>query len=272
VHLAFKEQEEMELDWYRKFKPILALDPTFTNDHVTAFNTAKCHKSVNNDSKPAEKENFLIHNGFKKRVPPQSINPNQSRNFTPFVILKKLKQKFKISWQSSMNASRKLEFYRTLKASFTKESYLDHVKTFTDRANLTRLRISAHRLEIEIGRRNNTPRTERLCHWCKTSLGAETVENESHFISDCDLNGIFRRKVHQKIFNVIDGSSPQNQYTMHILTLTNPNCEATCELTKESQCHLSRIIARFVTQCLNQRKKFKDSITNARTQDSSISA
>jgi hypothetical protein len=78
--LVFKEQEEMELDWYRKFKPILALDPTFTNDHVTAFNTVKCHKSVSDDSKPTEKENFLIHDGFKKRLPQQSININSNHS------------------------------------------------------------------------------------------------------------------------------------------------------------------------------------------------
>jgi hypothetical protein len=61
-----------------------------------------------------------------------------------------------------MNASGKLEFYCSLKSSFTKESYLDHIKTYTDRANLIRLRISAHRLEIEMGRGNNIPGTERV--------------------------------------------------------------------------------------------------------------
>ena len=170
-----------------------------------------------------------------------------------------------------MNASRKLEFYCSLKSSFTKESYLNLVKTYTDRANLTRLRISAHRLEIEMGRRNKIPRTERVCHWCKTALGTKTVENESHFISDCDLNAKSRRKVHQKILNVLAASSLLNQ-PMHILTLTNPNCGITSELSGESQCHVSRIIARFVTQCLNQRKKFKDSITNANTQNPSTSS
>ena len=150
--------EKMELNWYRKLKPVLAVDRPFTYDHVTAFNVTRgnksTNKSTNNHSKPIEKENFLIHNGFKKRLPPQSISPNHSRQFTPFVILKNLKRKFKSSWQSSMNASRKLEFYCSLKSSFTKESYLDHVKAYTDRANLTRLRISAHRLEIEMGLRN----------------------------------------------------------------------------------------------------------------------
>jgi len=59
---------------------------------------------------------------------------------------------------------------------------------------------------------------------------------------------------------------------MHILTLTNPNCGITSELSGEIQCHVSRNIARFVTQCLNQRKKFKDSITNANTKNPSKSS
>ena len=89
---------------------------------------------------------------FQKRYPPQSITPNHSGQFTPFIIMKSLKYKFRASWHSGLIGSNKLEFYRTIKHSFTKEAYLDHVKVYADRSNLTRLRISAHRLEIEVGR------------------------------------------------------------------------------------------------------------------------
>lgn len=40
----------------------------------------------------------------------------------------------------------KLEFYNRAKMQFHKELYLDHVKNFYDRENLTKLRISAHEL------------------------------------------------------------------------------------------------------------------------------
>ena len=67
---------------------------------------------------------------------------------------------------------------------FTEELYLDIVKDYSDRAQLTRIRISAHTLQIEIGRRNGTPRENRICKFCYSSSGTDTVENESHFINN----------------------------------------------------------------------------------------
>ena len=65
--------------------------------------------------------------------------------------MKSLKYKFTALWHFSLIASKKSEFYRTIKHSFTKEVYQDHVKVNADRSNLARSRISAHRLEIEVG-------------------------------------------------------------------------------------------------------------------------
>ena len=45
--------------------------------------------------------------------------------------------------------SNKLRFYATLKGSFTREPYVDLVHSRNQRSFLTRLRCSAHRLEIE---------------------------------------------------------------------------------------------------------------------------
>ena len=60
--------------------------------------------------------------------------------------MKSLKYKFTALWRSSLIASKKSEFYRTIKRSFTKEVYQDHVKVYADRYNLARSRIGAHRL------------------------------------------------------------------------------------------------------------------------------
>ena len=48
------------------------------------------------------------------------------------------------------------------------------------RSFLTRIRISAHNLNIETGRYNSTPREQRLCKFCPSS-----VEDEKHFILHC---------------------------------------------------------------------------------------
>jgi hypothetical protein len=44
----------------------------------------------------------------------------------------------------------------------------------------TKIRISVHSLNIETGRYNSTPREQRLCKFCPSS-----VEDEKHFILHC---------------------------------------------------------------------------------------
>ena len=258
VSLAFKEQVSMDLDWYRKVKPILAMDPNFKSDHVTASNL-RSNIPINERYKPSEREDFLFHNGFKKRIPHGSvIAPNHSGQFSPYKILKLLKQNFKVSWQSSLNSSRKLEFYCTVKQNFSKESYLDFVKDYTDRAQLTRIRISAHTLEIEIGRRNGIPREDRICKLCYSLSATDTIENESHFINHCSHYSELRDNIHQKINSI---TSETNHGTNCLINLTNIETELVSQLSITNQCHLLRIIARFVSQCFNQRQKFLDSKT-----------
>ena len=205
----------MNLDWYRGIEPILSLDPTFEMDHVKAHKFMKNKRTTESQHPdPPAQNDFLFHNGIKKYIPPQSvINPNHCEHFSPHIILKKLKQRFKTSWQAGLNSSTKLDTYSTIKSDFAKEPYLDIIKTYADRVSLTRLRISAHNLEIEIGRRSNIPRTARICKWCNLSLGAKNIENESHFINDCDLYAQFRRNLLVKLKHLNDNFPPTSQPT-----------------------------------------------------------
>ena len=78
----------------------------------------------------------------------------------------------------------------------------------------------------------------------------------SHLINDCDLNAATTHNVHQKITEITNNYQP-NPITTHILKLTDPNsnsnCESTQQIQRKIQCHLARILARFITQCLNTR-------------------
>ena len=47
---------------------------------------------------------------------------------------------------------------------------------------MCKLRISAHKLNIEVGRCNKTPRNERFCKKCKTG----EIEDEMHFLRLCN--------------------------------------------------------------------------------------
>ena len=250
--MAFKEQTKMNLDWYNGIEPILSVDPAFDMDHVTAYNHRK-NKTTKSHHQTAP-YNFLFHKGIKQTIPQQSvINPNQSKFFIPFIILKKLKQNFKTSWHSGLNSSSKLDTYCTIKSNFEKEPYLDIVKTYSDRTSMTRLRISAHNLEVEMGRRTKIPRTDRICKWCNLSLGSKTIENENHVINDCDLYAKPRRNLLHKLANLLT-DTPSQHLTKNILS--GPVITNTQHPNYENQCHHLRLIARYVNRCFSLRQKF----------------
>ena len=161
VALAFKEQQKLKLEWFRSIEPILKIDRSYDTDHVTVYKNNLTNSATSDSHNHGlYQENFLIHNGFVKRIPTQTMKPIKSRSFTPHIILKTLKSHYKESWQLTKTASPKLAFYNRIKDDFCKEKYLDCVDNFYDRANLTQLRISAHELQIELGRRKNIARED----------------------------------------------------------------------------------------------------------------
>ena len=69
---------------------------------------------------------------------------------------------------------------------------------------MTRLRISAHDLEIERGRYFNIPRPDRICKWCLASKNDKITESEKHFLFDCDLYLEYRNKLLKDLKNLIN--------------------------------------------------------------------
>ena len=70
---------------------------------------------------------------------------------------------------------------------FAREVYLDVTKGFSRRYSTSKLRISSHDLAIEYGRYSNTPRELRTCHWYKSCMGTEILEDENHVMHECNL-------------------------------------------------------------------------------------
>ena len=65
---------------------------------------------------------------------------------------------------------------------FDHQLYIETVKVTRFRVALRKLRVSSHRLEIEVGRwtrPNRTPIEQRKCRRCNT------VEDEFHFLLEC---------------------------------------------------------------------------------------
>ena len=157
-------------------------------------------------AKHSSSSEFLIHNGFARRIPKQTIKPIPCHHFTTYTIIKVLKSHFRETWSLTKGSSSKLEFYNTVKHEFCLEQYLILVDNFHDRANLTKLRISAHELEIELGRRRGITRQDRHCRWCKISMGTDITEDEEHFLYNCDLYASLRHNTQQRLTNLINSS------------------------------------------------------------------
>ena len=280
VKLAFEEQVKLDLDWHRGVEKLLKLDPYYSADHITAHNARTlAQDSTNRPSQSTAtiktaipsiptRENFLIHNGFKKRLPSQTIKPHSSKTFAAHCIMKSLKTDFKNHWLAEINNSNKLKFYAKLKSDFTKEHYLDNIQNFYDRASLSKIRISAHRLEIEVGRHNKIPRDERKCTWCDLNMSVITVEDEPHFLQHCDLYSKLRHELITKTRNFLTTSNNRVPTIDDILYLkvhqpTNQNAyhqQATSPYETSPQVHLDRLIGRFINKSLQHRAKFFESL------------
>ena len=67
-----------------------------------------------------------------------------------------MKQEYISYRQNTFQHSQKLEFYRSFKTDHASSSYLDLKRGTAERRALVKVRISNHKLMIEIGRYNQT--------------------------------------------------------------------------------------------------------------------
>ena len=94
-----------------------------------------------------------------------------------------------------------------------------------DRQSLTRLRISAHHLEIEKGRHKNVARENRICTWCKLCMGQDVIENENHLLNECDLYEANRKVTLQKLSSSLLTSSHSTYTSTHPHFTTSSHSE-----------------------------------------------
>ena len=106
-------------------------------------------------------------------------------------VRKRVKSIFDRFWLDEINSVKadnlgvnrnKLRLYSTLKSSFSREPYLDLVQSRNQRSFLTRLRCSAHHLEIEKLRYSTPPipASMRLCKFCHSGQ----IGDEEHFFTE----------------------------------------------------------------------------------------
>ena len=121
-------------------------------------------------------EDILCRHGFQNVW----LNPTVDAKHFGNVFKQRLKDTFVSGWRQEIRNYSKLQTYSKFKTDFTFEKYLSSIQNKSFVANITKLRISAHCLEIEKGRYKNVPATQRRCPTCE-----HNVEDEFHFLLSC---------------------------------------------------------------------------------------
>ena len=125
---------------------------------------------------------------------------NDVNNLQINMVIQRIYDQYLQHWYSETSSSTKLETYALIKPAFEFEKYLDCVQNNNHRIALTRLRCSAHKLNIEEGRHRNIDRNNRLCNKCNM----KAIESEYHFVLVCP----FYREIRQKCFSTYFCSWP----------------------------------------------------------------
>ena len=101
-----------------------------------------------------------------------------------------------VNRNDSKNSSggNKLRLYQNIKADFISEPYLELHIGFSARSAFAKLRCGVAPINIEIGRYQNVPVSQRFCPFCDNC-----IEDEVHILTDCDLYMDIREELYSVI-------------------------------------------------------------------------
>ena len=128
--------------------------------------------------------------------------------------------------------SKKLNILMKLYRAGIRPYYVDILKNKNERAMLSKLRISAHKLAIEGGRYLNIPKPERICTACNSG----EVEDEEHFLLNCSLY------------------KPLRQVLCSKLVKFNHQCLSLKMILDKHNHYILKMSSNFIEKCLNQKK------------------
>ena len=124
-------------------------------------------------------------------------------------------------WSAMISDSGKARHYRFIMPSLQTVNYIFYNIPLKFRIALSKLKCSAHCLNVEVGRHNNIDYQERLCNLCDT----QEVEDEYHFVIKCP--------VYKYLRNVYLPTVDSDRSTVHsFYSLFNGNKDAILNLAK----------------------------------------
>ena len=174
---------------------------------------------------------------------------NTDKNILIDDIKYHLRNEYQSRWLSVINKSEgrnktegnKLRTYSKFKKEFQIEKYLLSTQSKRNRAEYAKLRISAHKLAIEMGRYhrpNKIPADSRFCIFCKDG----SIEHEEHFILKCKLYSQERNECFNKLKDILEGF--QNFNDLQIFKII---------MSADNDIEITKIVVKFVAQCMEKR-------------------
>ena len=109
-------------------------------------------------------------------------------------------------------------------------------------------RISSHKLRIEAGRFDNTPRDEKLCSLCN----CKRIEGETHFLLDCPSFSSIRKM----FFSKLEPKIPFLRLQSHETLLSH--------LMNSTDYFINIQLISFISSCFELRDKLISGIINPR--------
>ena len=141
------------------------------------LDTVKCSKNLNNVSWHKYSETLMYKNNVRLENLQRTAN-NETKKSESLKIKKKLQENYlEFYYKEKLASSEKLTLYKHLDRNYSLAPYLSKIKNHNFRQALTKMRISAHKLEIETGRYTKTTREERLCKLCSLEVEDELQKN-----------------------------------------------------------------------------------------------
>ena len=129
----------------------------------------------------------------------QYLNINDYNIYDARATLQNLQENYESIYHDYMSSHTKLKIFNSIKRCYSRPKYLDIVKS-SDRCSLTKLRLSAHSLPIEIGRYKNIDQKNRFCDVCDSKC----IGDEYHLLFNCSnqhlvkLRDIFLKQIYNK--------------------------------------------------------------------------
>ena len=155
-------------NWHRIAKLKLANNLTTISYNNALKNSLQWPTSIKTTlSKTGQMDLFL--NNENHRKPPSVLFFERGRDIFHQEAFAKIQKE-----------DSKLRTFAKLKNEIGLEDYLLKIANIENRIALTKLRLSNHKLEIEVGRHKNIPKEKRFCPFC-----LQKVEDEIHFMLEC---------------------------------------------------------------------------------------